>query len=289
MITVFTPTYNRAHTLPRLYESLIRQDSKDFEWVIVDDGSSDDTEVIVNRWVQEKLIHIRYYKQENAGKPTAHNKGVVEAKGELFTCVDSDDFLTDNAISTIINTWECVTSPYIIGILAFKIHTDQTPVTKIRDTTIAESTLRSAYKQHGLSGDTMLIFKTETIKKYQFPRIENEKFIPESYLYNKLDREGKLFILRKGLYVCEYLTDGYSKNVDKLLYNNYKSYAFHIKERLLTVDRGFDILLDSIRYASVLLAHKEKRIVRQSAYPIITLIALLPAYILAKRRYGKFL
>ena len=105
MITVFTPTYNRAYILPRLYKSLLRQTNKQFEWIIVDDGSTDNTEEKVNNWIKENKIKIKYYKQENQGKMIAHNKGVEKSEGELFVCVDSDDYLTDNAIEIITKKW----------------------------------------------------------------------------------------------------------------------------------------------------------------------------------------
>ena len=106
LLTVCTPTYNRAHTLPRLYESLVRQTSQDFEWLVVDDGSTDNTRELVDGWVAEGRIRIRYVYKENGGKPSAHNLGVRLAAGELFFCVDSDDYLTDNAVELILSAWE---------------------------------------------------------------------------------------------------------------------------------------------------------------------------------------
>ena len=109
LLTVCTPTYNRAHTLPRLYESLVRQTSQDFEWLVVDDGSTDNTRELVDGWVAEGRIRIRYVYKENGGKPSAHNLGVRMAAGELFFCVDSDDYLTDNAVEVIRNNSEKLT------------------------------------------------------------------------------------------------------------------------------------------------------------------------------------
>lgn len=285
-ITVFTPTYNRAHTLKKLYMSLCEQSFTDFEWLIVDDGSSDNTKELVKKWIAEKKINISYVYQNNAGKPKAHNVGTQNAIGELFVCVDSDDYLVQEALSDIHKVWNIVEKKGAIGILAFRKHSDDTPITVCKDPRIKMSALHYAYKHHGLSGDTMLIYRTDIIRKYRFPIIKGEKFIPEGYLYNKLDKEGKMYIYRKGLYVCEYLDDGYTKNVSKLIYNNYRSYVVHINARLRDIDAGFDKLLDSVRYDSVMIAHREKRIISNAVYPILAAVGYLPAIFIAYRRYS---
>lgn len=290
MITVFTPTFNRAYALPKLYESLCYQTSNQFEWVIVDDGSTDNTKEIVSNWINEGKIDIRYIYQPNAGKPAAHNRGVVEAKGDMFVCVDSDDCLVPDAITSILNCINIIQSKKdLVGILAFRMHTDNTPITRITDNSVKACTLSGAYKKHGLSGDTMLIFKTDVVRKFEFPIVAGEKFIPEGYLYNKIDKIGKLFILRKYLYVCEYLDDGYTKNVSKLIFNNYKSYVIHINVRLKEIDKGFDKLFDSIRYDSVMIAHHEKGVIKHAIYPFLAVIGYVPGLFLAYKRYREFM
>ena len=290
MLTVFTPTFNRAYALPKLYESLCSQTSNQFEWVVVDDGSTDNTKEIVSTWINEGKIDIRYIYQPNAGKPAAHNRGVAEAKGDMFLCVDSDDYLVPDAIRCILNCIKIIQSKKdLVGILAFRMHTDNTPITRITDNSVKASTLSGAYKRYGLSGDTMLIFKTEVVRKFEFPVIAGEKFIPEGYLYNKIDKIGKLLILRKCLYVCEYLDDGYTKNVSKLIFNNHKSYVIHINARLKEIDKGFDKLFDSIRYDSVMIAHREKGIIRYAIYPVLAFIGYIPGMLIAYKRYGKLI
>ena len=105
MLTIFTPTYNRVDLLPRLYQSLIEQTERDFEWLIIDDGSTDKTEEYVNSIIKEKKIHIRYYWQKNSGKQSAHNNAVGLARGEWFFCVDSDDFLESTAVKKLRTGW----------------------------------------------------------------------------------------------------------------------------------------------------------------------------------------
>lgn len=103
LLTIFTPTYNRINELERLYSSLISQTDFRFEWLIVDDGSTDDTENMVVSWLDTSPFPIRYIKQPNSGKHVAHNLGATEASGEYFICVNSDDWLEPNAVETILH------------------------------------------------------------------------------------------------------------------------------------------------------------------------------------------
>ena len=190
-ITIFTPTYNRKSTLPRLYQSLCRQTVSDFYWLLIDDGSTDNTGELVKGWQLEDKIQIVYFYQENSGKASAHNAAVKYTNTELFLCVDSDDYLVDNAIKRILEYWE--RDKNYTGILALKGNRDGLPVTKWRSP-MKCSTLLDATRLYGLKGDTMLVFRTELLKKYFFPVFPKERFVPESYLYDQIDLEGKLYI-----------------------------------------------------------------------------------------------
>jgi len=289
MLTIFTPTYNRAYILPKLYDSLCRQTSQDFEWILVDDGSSDNTEELAVHWLDEQKINMRYIKQENAGKPIAHNRGVIEAKGELFVCVDSDDYLIDSAVAEIQEVWNRENKPHRTGILAFRGYPNGKELTRIDDNSVIECTLRDAYKKHGLHCDTMLIFKTDVIKKFHFVLAEGEKFIPETYLYNQIDEVGPMYIYRKALYICDYQEDGMTANVARNLYNNYKSYVIYINSRLRGNESFADKLKDTIRYEAIMIAHKENKVIRCAVYPWMAVIGWLPAYVWAKKRYGKLM
>lgn len=284
-VTVFTPAYNRAYTLGRLYESLLHQTDKRFCWLIVDDGSTDNTEELVHMWMQEKKIEIEYFKQQNQGKPTAHNKGVQLTKTEIFTCVDSDDYLTDEAIAEILRTWDQLPDD-CIGILGY-IERGGSILTRCSDASITKGTLRYLY-DHGLSGDTILILRSDVLKKYMFPKFDGEKFIPEAYLYDLLDREGKLFLMRKAIYVCEYLPDGYTAGMAKLLYQNPQGYFCYINQRLRLDETVNQRFVDSIRYDAMAIAHRKKRIVRDAVYPIYALLALPAGWILYKKRYASY-
>jgi len=250
-ITIFTPTYNRAYVLPNLYKSLLRQTNKCFIWIIVDDGSTDQTKQLVQQWITERYIKIEYFNQNNQGKSMAHNKGVSLTKTELFTCVDSDDYLSADAIENILALWEKSGGGDRVGILAYKGYANGKSITEIRDKRCTYTTLRNAYSKYGLMGDTMLIFKTKVIKKFKFPYFSGEKFVPEAYLYDQIDQAGELIILRKTLYYCQYLEDGYTNNMAKLLVNNPQGYIVYIKQRLYIDLSLRDRITDTIRYTAM--------------------------------------
>lgn len=289
LITVFTPTYNRSKELKRLYASLKIQMNKSFVWLIVDDGSSDDTAELVEKWKTESAFEIQYFKQENQGKSMAHNKGVELTRTELFTCVDSDDFLKENAIEEIEKCWKHATENNV-GILAFKGE-ELKSVTKLERRPIGEngyvnSTLKNAYDHLGLKGDTMLIFKTNVIQKYKFPHFEGEKFVPEAYLYDLIDQDGKLMILEKTIYMCEYLEDGYTKNMAALLKRNPKGYEAYIRQRLKLDIEMKNKFLDTIRFVAIMLIDKKnKKIIRNSEYPVLTFLAYPLGILFYRLRY----
>ncbi len=233
-LTIFTPTYNRGYCLPALYASLKNQSNKEFEWLIVDDGSTDDTESLVASWIAENSLSIRYIKQENAGKMQAHNRGVLATKTPMFTCVDSDDWLARRAVEKIINAWDedrIDGRADICGMVAYKGKNDENTLigNAFPDPTIC-STLSGLY-QSGFQGDTTLIFKTEVIKNYLFPRIKEEKFITEAYVYEQIDQTYRYCLLPEILIVCEYLSDGLTRNVDKVLFNNPCGYTAYVMQK----------------------------------------------------------
>jgi glycosyltransferase involved in cell wall biosynthesis len=271
-ITIFTPTYNRGYILPNLYHSLTEQNNKNFIWLIVDDGSIDQTERLVAQWISEHKVNIEYYKQSNQGKSMAHNKGVALTKTELFTCVDSDDYLSKEAIESVLLLWETKKSEIITGILAYKGYSNEKFVTDIKDKTCEKTTLKNAYACHGLVGDTMLIFKTDVISKFEFPHFLGEKFVPEAYLYDQIDQQGELLILKKTLYYCQYLEDGYTKNMAKLLLNNPNGYLAYIRQRLKFDENLKEKFLDSIRYIAMSIAAGEKNVIEKAVYPLFAML-----------------
>lgn len=282
ILTIFTPTYNRKEKLNVLYRSLIDQTDKRFVWIIVDDGSDDGTDAEVNKWINDNIITIQYTKQVNSGKSVAHNRGVDLCVTQLFTCVDSDDYLTSNAVERIIESWG-KHSNTDIGILAFR------GVTKVLSQISTDDdihiTLHDAYKKLGLRGDTMLIYDINHIRKHKFPVFEGEKFVPEAYIYDLLDQEGKLLLLPEVLYLGDYLDDGYTKNMANVIKNNPKGYEAFILQRL-EFDKGWkEILGDTVRLFAIEFVLKKYNMFKKGRSVILTLICYPLGLYLYFRRY----
>ncbi|WP_343290735.1 glycosyltransferase family 2 protein [Turicibacter bilis] len=231
-LTIFTPTYNRAYILPKLYNSLLNQSNKEFIWLVVDDGSTDETESLVQEWIKEQKISIQYIKQENQGKHIAHNTGVENCQTELFFCVDSDDYLLEHAIETIIKDSNNLIDDKVCGIVYTRIKDDFSPVGTLMPNNIEYSSLSDLYEQFKYKGDTALVFKTRIVEQYKFPKINGEKFIGEEYIYCQIDMKYVLYISQEKFYVCEYLKDGYTQNMVKLIKKNPQGYMLLKKKKM---------------------------------------------------------
>lgn len=286
-LTIFTPTYNRSKLLKRLYDSLKNQSSNEFVWMIVDDGSTDDTEAVVNEWIEESNFSIRYVKQLNQGKSVAHNKAVELTQTELFVCVDSDDYLKSDAVSTILANW-VVASQDCVGILSFREIIDGSniyrPAEKM-DPYVKQCKLLDAYDRYGLKGDTMLIFKSEILKQYKFPVFEGEKFVPESYLYDCIDENGLLWILRDYLYVGEYQDGGYTSRMSNLIKENPKGYSAYIKKRLQIERKLSGRIHDMICFIAISILQKERHLFSESGHPALCFVLFPAGYLLYWLRY----
>ena len=221
MITVLTPTYNRASLLINLYKSLIKQDFGDFEWVIVDDGSVDATTDIVDQFIQERQIVITYIKQLNGGKHRALNRGVKEAKGELVLIVDSDDSLPYKSLSIIYSHYLDIKDKSSIGgVCGLMAHHDGTIIGERKVcSSMNLSSIEMRYK-YGFVGDVCEVFKTEILREFPFPEIENEKFCPEALVWNRIATKYKLHYFNEVIYYRDYLDDGLTSKIVRIRMNS---------------------------------------------------------------------
>lgn len=216
-ITIFTPTFNRRHLIDILYQSLLAQTQKNFEWLVIDDGSSDNTEeYFSNLQFKDQPFPIRYIKQKNGGKHRAINKGVQNANGELFFIVDSDDYLTENAIEKI-NQWITTldNSHKWAGISGLKGFSKDSVVGQHSDFSYIDAK-NSERRKYNLLGDKAEVYFTDVLKQYPFPEIPGENFISEEIVWNAIARNG--YYLRwfnEIIYICDYLEGGLSKDNDK--------------------------------------------------------------------------
>lgn len=221
LITIFTPTYNRAHTLPQLYNSLKKQRSQNFEWMIVDDGSIDNTSEVVESFKKEAQFTITYLRKENEGKHIAINKGVELAKGDLFFIVDSDDYLIPIATEIIARNYPLIKDrPEMAGISFRRGYSEKKYIgSQITFSPIEANALdfRNKYK---IKGDMAEVFKTSILKNYPFPLVKGEKFCAEGLVWNRIALKYKLIWFSKIIYICEYLEGGLTDNSFKIRKNS---------------------------------------------------------------------
>lgn len=206
MITVLTPTYNRAHTLPKLFESLCHQDNYSFEWLIIDDGSGDETNTLISKYLQESPFKIRYIKKTNGGKHSALNIGFKEAKYDWILIVDSDDWLKSNTISFLSNQVPSLGDTYHSISILRVYNNNQVIGNKF------PSGLKTYLDRinNEVVGDKADLIKKKALRNFSFPIYENEIFMAESPLFIRLGETGKTKFLNFEGYVCEYLPDGLS-------------------------------------------------------------------------------
>lgn len=221
-LTIFTPTYNRAYCLHKCYYSLVNQTNKDFIWLIIDDGSTDDTSKLVSSWKKENKLIIEYYYQVNQGMHGAHNTAYDLIQTELNTCIDSDDFMPNNAVENIIEHWNNLENKYdYAGLIGLDIDLKGEIVGTPFPQHLTTTTLEDLYHKHKVRGDKKLVYRTDIVKLFpKYPTYRNEKFVPLGSLYLLIDKKYKLSIINKPLCVVEYLDDGSSKNIRKQYFKN---------------------------------------------------------------------
>lgn len=239
-LTIFTPTYNRARTLTRLFESLKRQSCFDFEWLVVDDGSTDETPLLFEKWMdEEQPFAIRYHRVENGGKLRALNRGVEIAEGAYFLILDSDDMLCENAVKTIYDCFRSLpeNSEEFIGVSLVRGDINGKPlggVPKI-DPAVGYVDCNNLERwRYNLQSDMAEVFFTEKLRRYRFPVWQGEKFTPEEVVWNQMALDGyKLRWFDKVEYLCEYQSDGLTNSSWQLLRDNPMGYAMMFNHRLL--------------------------------------------------------
>ncbi len=231
LLTIFTPTYNRGYILRKLYESLLKQTNSNFEWVVVDDGSTDDTEELVKMFIKENKIPIIYEKQHNGGKHRAINKGLNIARGDLFFIVDSDDYLTNDAIESILNFYEEAKSwQDFCGLIFNNIYEDGSCVGgKTFEDRLYCSLFDFRFK-YKIKGDKAEIYVTRILRNFLFPDIPNEYFCPEALVMNRIADQYKMLYVNKGIYVCEYLPDGLTAKIIKIRMKSPQYSTIYYKE-----------------------------------------------------------
>lgn len=215
-LTIFTPTYNRAHLLQKVYDSLLAQTDQKFEWLVVDDGSTDSTPALIQQFADEQRIKIVFEKQTNSGKHIAINRGLQLASGELFLILDSDDELTPDAVEKIAIQWNNLLKEPDFetfgGLVANKSYTNGKEIGSELNYEILDTTIIDYRFHKKITGDKLEVFKTQLIKQYPFP-INGEKFCPEALIWNRIGSKYKFRFFNNSIYLAEYLPDGLTDRI----------------------------------------------------------------------------
>ena len=271
-LTVFTPVYNRAHTLPRTYESLCIQDCKDFMWLIIDDGSTDGVESLIREWQKkDNGFEIQYIYKENGGMHTAHNVAYEHIVTELNTCIDSDDCMAEGAVQNIVEEWKKVKDKGYAGLIGLDADLKGELIGKGFPKDLKETTLVGYYAAGGI-GDKKLVYRTDVIKKYPpYPVFEGEKYVSLAYIYRLIDQDYKLAVLDKVLCNVEYQNDGSSATMWKEYVKNPKGFAFWRKVCMKYPESYKRLVIDCIHYCSSSIIAKNRNYIKESPRKMLTI------------------
>ena len=270
-LTVFTPAYNRAHTLPRTYASLLAQDCKDFVWLIVDDGSSDHTARLVRDWQKrDNGFEIRYIYKENGGMHTAHNTAYAHIDTELNVCIDSDDQLAAGAVRQILGKWDEVKHLGYAGLMGLDSDLEGNLIGTGFPAGMRETTLMGYYAGGG-RGDKKLVYRTDVIRQYPpYPVFAGERYVALAYKYRLIDQDYKLAVIDAVLCNVEYQADGHSSGMWKEYVRSPKGFAAWRKLCMRYPESGKRLVIDCIHYCSSSIIAGNKHFIRESGRGVLT-------------------
>lgn len=234
MITVMTPTYNRAYILENCYKSLLKQSNKRFKWMIIDDGSTDNTSDLVKKWIEESIINIDYIKKTNGGKASALNVGIDKLDTDYAVCLDSDDVFFENTIELAEKQLTSINDQNCCGILALRNNPDGTVMGNQEiPRQYIFITAADVFLNLNLTTELICFYKSNILKQYRFPSFEGEKFVSPAWIQYEITKKYKFKTSWDKLCECEYVTDGLTKNKKKIIqqnplgYSSVKLYSFN--------------------------------------------------------------
>lgn len=296
-ISILTPTYNRAYILGNLYNSLLvnSKTNNDFEWLIMDDGSTDNTKELVDTWIKENRINIKYYYKNNAGKMSALNDLLEYVTGDIILEVDSDDYITDNSLEIIRMDYESLDNGLNVYGIVYprKLIGSNKSIDKSFENKIM--TLFDMHFKHDLDFDMTITFFSNIRKKYKHELENGEKFITEARMYHKMDKDyDGLLIKLDEIIVCEYQQDGYTKNIMKTFVNSPYGYYNYFKELLefnennILFKKRLYILKHYILFSYLTNKSKLECIKKVNGInKLLVIMLVIPGYIYSKKSVDK--
>ena len=296
-LTIFTPTYNRAYSLHLCYESLCRQTCRDFCWLVIDDGSTDNTRELVDGWKKEAKIPITYFYQENQGMHGAHNAAYRLITTELNTCIDSDDYMPDDAVEKIVGFWNGKVNgkvnvnanvnvnwdgdingngdgKKVAGIIALDVDFSGNLIgTRLPEG--VERTTLSGFYNHGGRGDKKLIYRTEVINSYpEYPLFKGEKYVSLAYKYELIDQDYELLTLNEPVCCVNYQPDGSTMNMFRQYIRNPQGFAFIRKQSMVLAPTAQRRFMEAIHYVSSSIMLRNRRFIQESPRPRLVISAI---------------
>ena len=273
-LTVFTPAYNRADTLKRTYESLCRQTCQDFCWLIIDDGSTDNTRQVVKEWVDDGIISIRYIYQQNQGMHGAHNTAYRNIDTELNVCIDSDDYMPDEAVERILTCWKEQHEENVAGIIGLDITTEGELIGTKFPSDMKRTTVSGFYNSGG-RGDKKMVYRTDVIKQYpEYPLFEGEKYVGLGYKYMLIDQDYEMMTLNYPLVIVDYQPEGSSFNMYKQYWNNPKGFAFFRKAEMTVSNSIIRKIKICTHYVSSSIIGHNYNFVKESPEKLLTVFCI---------------
>lgn len=273
-ITVFTPAYNRAYCLDRLYHSLLRQTNQNFRWLVVDDGSTDNTRELVSSWIADGKLDVEYIHKPNGGMHTAHNTAYANISTDLNVCIDSDDFMPDNVISSIYKEWKPFKNDNsIAGLIGLDESISGELIGVNFNKEYEPTTLLDYYHKQGGSGDKKLVLRSKLTMAYPaYPEYPEERLVPLDTLYTLICRDYKLIPVNKVWITVDYQVDGSSATIINQYFKSPKGFRY-AREISMIYNNVFKLNLRSaIHYNISTFIIGDKYKILSSPKPVLTVL-----------------
>jgi len=292
-ISILTATYNRANLLSKLYESILNNLNKDInvEWLIMDDGSIDNTKDVVQKFIEQNKLEIKYFYQENQGKMQAINNLIVNAQGDLIIECDSDDYFTNDAFETITSVYKKnenkIQNFYAFAYLKY----DQTGKNMGNNFKNETSKMFDLYFKEGENGEKALVFNTKIRKQYKYELENGERFITEARMFHKMDEKYNIICVNEPIMICEYQPEGYTKNIEKQFKENPYGYFKYFKEILQKHMKGisFKKRLYAIKHYILFATLTNQKIVIKDVNGLLEKVLIIclfiPGKLVTKKRF----
>ena len=271
---IITTTYNRDYCIHQVYESLRKQQCKDFMWLVVDDGSDDNTKEIIQGYIAEGIIEIEYIYQENQGMTAARNTAYENIYTEICTIIDSDDWMEDGGVEKIINYWKAYGSESVAGIIALNRRTDGDLSARNLPQGIKQCTLFDLHEKYKCKGDKKLIYRTDIAKKYPYPRFEGEKVFPASYKFRLIDLDYEMLLMNDTVCIVDVNESGLSFDILNQYRKNPKGFSFYRNEMMRISNNPLYRIRQAIHYIASSKFSNDSQYIRNASKKLYVLLCL---------------